>query len=478
MKRIILQISLLLYAGIAFSQSIPPDSLYFGQTPPGSIPQIFAPGIVSLPGRNEAVITFSPDGQSVFFYIEKYPQPGNPYVMFSEYVNDHWSIPDTIPFAIGRSTGEPFFAWNGNRLYLWATNAINHHGTKDLSYSEKQGNGWSDPISMGDPPNSEAVQFHPCIVGDSSVYFSSSEGRICRCQYVGGLYEGRVVLPRPLNFIGSQTWGDPYVSAGETYMIIKAIREEGFGENDIYIAYRKPDMTWTNPKNLGSNINTPGDETSGDITPDGLYMTYGSNDDLYWVSTAFIDSLKYTNYLPYVMYPVPDQTAITGYFFSYTVPDSTFVDDDGNQTLSYSATLLNGDPLPSWLNFDTTTITFSGTPSAVEIIYLKVMATDTAGKTASDIFKLTVHLPDGTQEKIDEDLLIYPNPTNGLINISLPENMPVPVKATLFNVQGERMEEVTINTGTSLDLVGKPKGIYMIRLILGKEVVNRRICLF
>ncbi|MDD4554870.1 MAG: T9SS type A sorting domain-containing protein, partial [Bacteroidales bacterium] len=98
--------------------------------------------------------------------------------------------------------------------------------------------------------------------------------------------------------------------------------------------------------------------------------------------------------------------------------------------------------------------------------------------TASDIFKLTVHLPDGTQEKIDEDLLIYPNPTNGLINISLPENMPVPVKATLFNVRGERMEEVTINTGTSLDLVGKPKGIYMIRLILGKEVVNRRICLF
>ena len=56
--------------------------------------------------------------------------------------------------------------------------------------------------------------------------------------------------------------------------------------------------------------------------------------------------------------------------------------------------------------------------------------------------------------------------------------MPVPVKATLFNVRGERVDEVTINTGTSLDLAGKPKGIYMIRLILGKEVVNRRICLF
>ena len=295
MKRIFLQTILFFCAGVALSQSIPADSLYFGQTPPGNIPQIFAPGIVSLPGRNEAVISFSPDGQSVFFYIEKYPQPGNPYFMFSEYAGNHWSAPDTIPFSAGRKTGEPFFAWNGNRVYMWATNAVNHHGTGDLSYSQKQGTGWSDPISMGDPPNSEAFQYHPCIVGDSSVYFSSNDGRVCRCQYAGGVYQERVILPRPVNFPGSATWGDPYVSPGETYMIIKAIREEGFGGNDIYISYRKQDMTWTNPKNLGNIINTPGDETSGDITPDGLYMTYGSNEDLYWVSASFIDSLRYTN---------------------------------------------------------------------------------------------------------------------------------------------------------------------------------------
>jgi len=203
---------LLFYCTISISQPIPPDSLYLGQTPPGSIPQIFAPGIISLPNRNEAVITFAPDGKSIFFYIEKWPQPGTPYTMFTTYSDNHWTTPDTIPYTIGRSTGEPFFAYNGNRVYMFATNAVNHQGVADLSYSEKIGETWSEPISMGDPPNSENYQYHPCIVGDTSVYFSSNAGYICRSQYSNGIYQSRVILPKPVNYIGSQTWGDPFVS--------------------------------------------------------------------------------------------------------------------------------------------------------------------------------------------------------------------------------------------------------------------------
>jgi len=295
-----LSIFLAIFCTYASAQSIPPDSLYFGQTPPGNTPQVFAPGIVSLPNRKEAVITFSPDGASVFFYTQNYPQPGNPYTLFSEYVNNHWTTPDTIQFSFGRATGEPFFAFNGNRVYMFATNAVNHVGIADLSYSEKQGANWSNPISMGNPPNSESYQYHPCIVGDTSVYFSSNAGHICRSQYSNGAYQPNVILPLPINYVGSQTWGDPFVSSDETYMIFKSIRTGGYGLNDLYISYRKQDSSWTNPKNLGNVINTAGNETAGDITPDGLYMTYGRNNDLYWVSSDFVDSLKYTNYIPYV----------------------------------------------------------------------------------------------------------------------------------------------------------------------------------
>ena len=123
---------LLVFGSFTLAQSIPHDSLYFGQTPPGNVPKVFAPGIVSLPNRKEAVITFSPDGASVFFYIETYPNPGTPYTMFSTYSNNHWSTPDTLSFSFGRATGEPVFAFNGNRLYMFASDAVNHHGIVDL----------------------------------------------------------------------------------------------------------------------------------------------------------------------------------------------------------------------------------------------------------------------------------------------------------------------------------------------------------
>jgi Ca2+-binding RTX toxin-like protein len=59
--------------------------------------------------------------------------------------------------------------------------------------------------------------------------------------------------------------------------------------------------------------------------------------------------------------------------------------------------LANGGALPSWLRFDATTRTFSGTPSGTDAgvpsrnLDIVVTATDRGGKTATDIFVLSVH---------------------------------------------------------------------------------------
>jgi hypothetical protein len=462
-----------LIGSLSPAQPIPPDSLYFGQTPPGNIPQIFAPGIVSLPNRNEAVITFSPDGASVFFYISN----SNPYTMYATYTNNHWTTPVLIPFSVGRLTGEPSFAYNGNRVYMFATNAVNHVGLSDLSYSEKQGTNWSHPISLGNPPNSEVYQYHPCIVGDTSVYFSSNEGDIIRCQYDNGAYLDRVILPVPVNHIGAQTWGDPYITPDENYMILKSIREEGYGQNDLYISYKKPDGAWTNPKNLGNIINTPGNETSGDITPDGLYMTYGRNNDLYWVSTSFIDSLKYTNYRPYVKNPIPDQLALAGELFTFTIPDSTFVDDDGNNTLTYHAKLTNGDPLPSWLTFDTLSATFLGIPPIIQTLNIKLTATDTAEVSVSTTLKITVNSPasiDPVNGQL-EGVLIFPNPTIGLINISFDSFKGKNATFELRNPEGKILLMKSFENKMSIDLTGNPEGIYILKLHNDHVMIVRKV---
>jgi hypothetical protein len=466
---------LLLFCAVVSAQLIPPDSLYLGQTPPGNTPVVFAPGIVSLPNRNEAVITFSPDGKTIFFYIEKYPQPGTPYTMFMTYTDNHWTSPDTIPYTMGRSTGEPFFAYNGTRVYMFATNAINHEGIADLSYSEKQGDTWSDPISMGDPPNSENYQYHPCIVGDTSIYFSSNAGYICRSQYNSGAYQSRVILPKPVNYTGSPTWGDPFVSADESYLIFKSIREGGFGQNDLYISYKKADGSWTNPKNLGNIINSQYDQTSGDVTPDGLYMTYGSNKDLNWVSTSFIDSLKLTNYIPYVKNPIPDQTVLVGQPFSYTFPDSTFMDDDGNNTLTFSAILTNGNPLPSWLAFDSITGTFSGIPEIAETLNISVTASDTAGAGISIVFKIIADSASGIDQIKGNNIRISPNPSNGLIKISFDEPPDQKSVIEIFNLEGDIIQRTGFFSDIIIDLTTKPKGLYILRLSIDDEMMTYKV---
>jgi hypothetical protein len=60
--------------------------------------------------------------------------------------------------------------------------------------------------------------------------------------------------------------------------------------------------------------------------------------------------------------------------------------------IKYSATLADGSNLPDWLNFNSTTRTFTGTPKTANIgqLNVKVIATDKAGANVSDIFTLYV----------------------------------------------------------------------------------------
>ncbi len=99
---------------------------------------------------------------------------------------------------------------------------------------------------------------------------------------------------------------------------------------------------------------------------------------------------------PTLATPIPDQVASKGAFFNMTVSEYTFVDSDANTTLTYSATLANGNVLPTWLTFNAQTRTFTGTPSVADIgqLSIKVTVTDNGGASVSDEFNLLIN--DGT----------------------------------------------------------------------------------
>ena len=99
-----------------------------------------------------------------------------------------------------------------------------------------------------------------------------------------------------------------------------------------------------------------------------------------------------TNATPTVVNVIPDQTATAGTAFTYQFPTNTFNDTDTGDTLSYMATKPDDTALPTWLTFNATTRTFTGTPAAtdVETVAVKVTATDTSSATVTDEFNIVV----------------------------------------------------------------------------------------
>jgi len=110
------------------------------------------------------------------------------------------------------------------------------------------------------------------------------------------------------------------------------------------------------------------------------------------VFSLFINNV---NDAPVVSNAITDQITDEDQPFSFTVPATTFADDDSihGDTLSYSASLADDSALPSWLTFDAAIQTFSGTPDNddVDVIEIKVTATDNSGVSATDSFSLTIN---------------------------------------------------------------------------------------
>ncbi|MCW5663075.1 MAG: putative Ig domain-containing protein [Piscinibacter sp.] len=99
-----------------------------------------------------------------------------------------------------------------------------------------------------------------------------------------------------------------------------------------------------------------------------------------------------TSSAPTLANPIADLSARAGVAINFKVPNGTFVDADVGDQMLLSATLANGDPLPSWLSFNGHTQIFTGTPPAgVALVPLsvRVIATDVAGHKVSDIFVIT-----------------------------------------------------------------------------------------
>lgn len=480
-KLFILFLSIAITTTYLFAQVIPVDSLYLGQTPPGNIRKIFNLAVDQGYFAAEK-ISISPDGKEIY-----YEEINNNWTSFKfkyyKYYNNQWNGPLNLFNGFYCLSLSP----DGKSIYF------ENNNYNDCWISNRQDTAWSSPARFLNNFDVHSLNF----TNLGNYYLSSSiaggigQRDICKL-IIENSDTSLIGLGLPLN--SSALDGDFFISNDESFIVLMSKRSGGFGNTDLYISFRKSNDTWTNPKNMGSSINTGGDDFGPYVTADNKYLFYESGytypSSIYWIKVdRLIDSLRYTNFIPYLKFQIPNQTDSVGYNYNYTFPDTTFIDDDGNNTLTYSSTLSNGNPIPSWLNFDSATRTFLGTPSSTGNYTIKITATDTANVKAWCTFNLKIENPvtdvndDGQSLNNFQLYQNYPNPFNPTTTIAFAVPITGRYKLDLYNALGEIVKEISdreYKAGyhkETLDAIELASGIYIYRLSGNGAMLVRKLAI-
>jgi hypothetical protein len=390
MKTIYITFFFLLLVNAGFAQKIPYDSLYLGQTPPGNTPKLF-PLPISSGTRPIERVAISSDNKEFFYSeIDRYP-PKILRIKCFKYVNDKWQG----PFMVFDGYMAPALSVNDSIIYM-QKNLNGTAATACTYYSKRNSTGWSVPGRL----LSTNLATHYFRETSLKNYYLSTTfpGPSLRDISILSINRTDTIIKNlgaPISTSSNE--GDFFIARDESYIIHARTTPPLAG--DLYISYKKADGTWTNSKSLGSRINLPNPswEYGPFVTQDNKFLFFSRGEigmqsySTYWVKIDnVIDSLKHTNFAPYVRNQIKAGSIQVGRLFSYTLPAETFIDDDGNNTLTYSATLSDGSPLPVWLNFNALTKTFSGTPAEATELRILVTATDSGKDSCIAEFELTV----------------------------------------------------------------------------------------
>lgn len=254
---------------------------YLGQNPPGIAPEVFAPGIISTEA-NERCSYFSKDGQFYLFARGGSVEPG---IFIIEQKKGIWNEPYLASFSAGSHDWDFTLTPDGNTVYIASGRPHKKGGVPERDHSiwisERTKEDWSEPQLLPFPVNAGQHDSYPSVTEDGTLYFFSRRcgglgmGDIYRSWKTNGQYTKIENLGVPINTEFHEV--DPFISPDKSYMILCSDRPGGYGKADIYISFRKEDGSWTEPGNLGKEVNSSSDEYIPAVTPDGKYFFFTSN---------------------------------------------------------------------------------------------------------------------------------------------------------------------------------------------------------
>jgi len=267
------------------------DYKYLGQKPPGNTAELFAPGIISIDDRNEAMITFSPDGKECYFTVSKNPW-NDVEIIQTVFRDTSWTTPTKAPFINGSGLC-PSISADGNEFFFIGPYKNGIGVNQCLRNTDGY---WSAPVQMDSLINSGSSEYscHPSSLGSMFVC-SWRSGGVGGCDgwripFKDGQYQKAENMGALNSKVGDCLWAP---GPGEKFLVFQSRRpavgnQGGFYETDLFITFAMSDGSWSVPQNLGPQINSSATDGFAWVTHDGKYLFFASDRsgeyDIYWVS--------------------------------------------------------------------------------------------------------------------------------------------------------------------------------------------------
>ncbi|WP_087493168.1 PD40 domain-containing protein [Winogradskyella sp. PC-19] len=263
---------------------------YFGQKPPGTTAEIFAPEIVSVNGRYEYAVSFSPDMNEMYFSGNKEEKPQ--VVYFSRLKDEKWSTPKIANFTKGKKKNEleGFVSLNGEKIFFTAYDSI--FSDENIWYVNRLENSWSEAIKLDSPINDDIVFYSNTSENGDLFYTSISQWKMYYAPNKNGEFP-------EVHEVGIEYGGHGFISPSQDFILVDAQKEnEETKDRDIHVCFKDKDGTWSKPINLGDAVNSKFAETCPSLTPDGKYLFFSRYDEegglsnIYWISAEVINKVK------------------------------------------------------------------------------------------------------------------------------------------------------------------------------------------
>ena len=265
----------------------------------------FAPGIASTDDHEHSRMEFSRDGREMYWAVVKGEEQK---IWVTRHGRDGWSKPAPLPLPFSE-TRAPVFGADGKRFYFFtddpSADAKEMPPKYQLWVKSALDTGWKNIKPVGNiipqMPNKMTMSF--CFTANGNLYFDlggpGENGRWSWQIFFSACKNGSYGQPQMLSDkINEGTINQyPFVAADESYLIFSSNRQGNLGDGDLYVSFKDKKGKWLQPENMGDRINTPGQERSPSVTPDGKYLFFTRHNretlqDFYWIDAKIIAAMR------------------------------------------------------------------------------------------------------------------------------------------------------------------------------------------